>query len=400
MKKILFLILYFLSSFGKAEVACDNSVLKTDSLYDLPGAGYWMQALGDCRITYTAVGGTSSKMYNMCTRQAEQITRFIDAYGLPEGDLYVHPNWSGISFYKTSEALRSGAAARPFFDDNVHPGNYESIGILSNKGNERIIRIAMGNQGGSFKDYKITKTGEDDYEVKVLTKNPIQMCRNIPSGGLDRALPVLSRDGKYIAGRDNGTRLMKIYKFDPQDGQCTLVNDIPYVTSKVSFSFDNRHVLMVVNDPNTRKGRLLQMDIESGEFKTISSPLENVQYMTSKQNGEILYTRQNDKGDGRTSTLVKLSPDSIPDVSDSLPYEAIGMAWAKKCKMEVDLDYALAIGQRLKGQECLELADLADTKSFGKDYEKLKAGDLKKICSAVGTNSSSQSSSGSGEGRN
>ena len=288
-KKIVSVAFVVFAINAHAEVACDNTVLKTESIYDLPGKGYWLQALGDCRITYTAVGGTRSKMYNMCTRKAENITDDIDAFGLPEGDVYTHPQGGGISFYKTSGVLRDGYNNRRFYNDHNHPGNYQSIGILSSSVKERTIRVAMGNQGGSFKDYKIVKDGDDDYKITVLHDRPVHVCRNIPSGGLDRALPVISRDGKYIAGRDTGTNLMKIYKFDPTDGKCELVNDVPYVTSKVSFSFDHKHILFVVNDPNTRKGRLMQMDIESGELKTISSPLENVQYVTSKQNGEILY---------------------------------------------------------------------------------------------------------------
>ncbi len=395
MKKIIFLVSLVCVSSAFSEIKCDNSVLKTEKTYEIPGAGYWMQAFGDCRITYTSVGGISSKMYNMCTNSAEPITNRIDAYGLPEGDIYTHPGAYGIEFYKTSDLLLSGAQTRPFFQD-AHPGDYQSIGILSKSGNERKIRIAMGSAGGSIKDYVIKKKG-DDFEIKAVQSEPLKICRNIPSAGLDRQVPILSRDGKYIAGRDNGTRVMKIYKINDRNGDCEFVNEIPAVTSKVSFSFDKKNVIFVVNDPNTRKGRLLQMNIESGEVITLSSPTENVQYMTSTEKGEILYSRKSDSGSGATSTLVKLSPSLIPKAnsSDSKSYEAIGLMWAKNCNMQIDLDYALAVGQRLTDENCNAIVKDGDLKSLDAEYSNLKTDEVKKVCS-VSAGSAAKTSGSAG----
>lgn len=399
MIKNIFLVFCFaLPQFSNAADGCDNSILKSDSLYNLPGAGYWMQAMGDCRITYTSVGGISSKMYNLCNRKTEEITANIDAYALPEGDLYVHPgDMSGLKFYKTSDVLANGRQTVPFYSDRSFAGNYQSIGVLEAKPNERTIRVIMGNQGGTFKDYKIKQSG-DNYTVEPLHTAPVSMCKNIPSGGLDKEVPVLSRDGKYIAGRDFGSRTMKIYKFDPTNGNCELVNDIPLVTSKVSFSFDNKNVLFVVNDPNTRKGRLLQMNILTGEIKTVSSPLEDVQYMTSKQSGEILYTRRSDTGNGSESTLVKLSKNAISDVPQAAPYEAIGMLWAKKCNLNIDLDYALAIGQRINSEQCLSVVSTGNLSLLSEEHKNFKTEDLKKICSSSSSAKTPEAGSGQDSG--
>src|SRR5207253_9771601 len=107
--------------------------------------GYWMQIAGDCRITYTSQGGVWSHLYNTCTRQSENITEYIDAYALPEGDIYVHPV-NGISFFKMSDAIRGGSGAEPFFQDEKNFGNYESIGMLpGSTPDKRLVRIAMGN---------------------------------------------------------------------------------------------------------------------------------------------------------------------------------------------------------------------------------------------------------------
>lgn len=360
-------------------VECSSKVLKTQKIYNLPGAGYWMQAAGDCRLTYTSVGGVGSKLFNMCTNKPEQITANIDAYPLPGGDgeVYVHPT-DGISFYKFKDAaalapenLRRGV---PIYKDPALQGNYESIGLLKGSTpDHRTIRIAMGNAGGTFRDYTVDKEN-DNYHITPVQPNTVRVCKNLPSGGLETELPILSRDGTMIAGREFNSRKSQVFRLDSESGACTPIRGIPLSTSKVSFTFDNKNILYVVIDPNTNKGRLIAMNVESGTTTTMSGPDEDVMYMTAKEDGTILYSRRgiddapqsttgmgglvslerNRPADQSVSDLVELDP-KLFDTAEPKKYEALGLMWGDACEKDLDLDYALAVGQRFNSKFCSDV---------------------------------------------
>lgn len=358
---------------ARAVIPCDSSVLASEALYTIPGAGYWMQAFGECRITYTGTNGFKSAMYNLCTRSSERITNHIDAFGFPEGDLYVQPTGKGLSFFSTDDLVRDADKTQPFYSDFTHGGNYESLGFLSKTDKERKVRIVIAKDSVRFKDYAVRKI-QGKYQVKPDQIYPVPLCKNLASDGLVLQLPTVSRDGRRLAARQTDSEEMNIYDIDVRSNTCSLAAKIPIITGKVTFTFDNKNVLFVAMDPVTQKGRLFQFDIATGKLKTISGPQENVQNVTAKNTGEIFYSRQSENGDENSSTLVKLA--ELPTAKEEGPYKALGSLWAKSCGLKIDLDSAAAVGQRLTADACRKVVSegnldgLSDLKGFTKDQLK------------------------------
>ncbi len=364
-----------------AAVDCTDSVLQTRNKHILPGSGYWMQPFGKCRLTYTSNGGVNSQMYNLCENKIEPISNNIDAFPVPGGEdeLYVHPS-RGISFYKLKDIQSSPNpnSVLPFYTDYEMQGMYESLGLLDGSTPEhRKVRVLMVSGETTFRDYKIDKDGEN-YKIEPAGAI-VKICQNVDSQGirLPMQMPIISRDGQMISNRDYRTQETVVYKIDNATGNCTRINSAGVSTGKASFTFDNKSMLYVAMDPNTRKGRLIQMDIKSGVLKTLSGPDEDVQYMTAKPNGNILYSRKpaipieipvaatdpagspgrSAYRDPYNSELVEVDAQKISDVAQPKTYEAIGMMWAKACSKNIDLDSALAVGKRIETKNCSDIVN-------------------------------------------
>ena len=344
-----------------ADVDCTNQSLTSLMVHEMPAEGYWMQPVDNCRMTHTGVGGINGKLYNYCAGKYESITNGMDPFPLPGGDgnLYIHPGGpKGMSFYKFSEAQKKNGANEPFYGDIDLPGVYQSVGLVSENGNKRRIRIAVGWQAGWYRDYDVVQEGAD-YKITPITKAR-DVCKNIPTGGLDSELPILSRNGRFIAGRDYGTRTTRVYRIDPDYGRCALISTIPSETSKVSFNFENNRLAFKVVDPLTRKGRLMDMDFKTGAFRTLTGPDEDVRYMTYRPDGKLLYSRaRSGAGHGydQKSELVMLSAEALANVDParSSDAEAVGQLWANACGKQLDTDTLRAVGSRMDPKNCKEL---------------------------------------------
>lgn len=356
---------------------CNASVLSHQGLYEIPGVGYWMQASGDCRVTYTGVGGFKSQMYNMCTRQAEPISGRTDAAPIPafEGEIYTHP---GLTFYRRSEALATGGGNSPFYTDNSMPNFYQSIGILGDATDqEASVRVAIGWSAGRFRDYRIRRTPSG---FSVAPISPVtSICRNLPGGGLDHETPMLSRDGLMIAGRDRETSHTRVYRIESPSWDCLPIATIRHRTSKVSFSFDNQKVAYVAKDPNSTRGRLFELDIATGETRTLSGPNEDVLYTTHKSDGTILYTRRLANQD--RSQLVALPPRPQETAENRRAQQAIGLLWARRCSFRIDLDSAEAVGRRIRSDVCARLASPSEIERLPDAYKGLTEIEFRSVCS-------------------
>lgn len=339
-----------------------------------------MQAAGDCRITYTSIAGVFSRMFNICTQKSEPITNYIDAFALPEGDVYIHP-YKGISFFEMKDANATQGSNEPFYTDPAHQGNYQSLGILPGSTPEkRLVRIAMGNASGSIRDYSVLKNG-NGFKITPIQNSVTPVCKNLPSLGLDTETPVISRDGQMIAGRELNSRKTQIYRIKMPSGDCELVRTIPLATSKVSFMFDNKNVLYVIKDPNSQNGRLLKMNIESGEILTVSGPDEDVFYMTARMDGTIFYNRKSSLISLFGSQLVELAPDAVAARSGDLrKYEAIGLMWGDACKKPIDADYAIAVGMRMTPDTCDAIVTEKNLAALEEEYAGLTRSDLLSLC--------------------
>ncbi len=381
---------------AQANVDCSEKAASNAEAHLMPGAGYWMQSVDINHITYTSVGGISSYLFNLETEKLEPITRGMDAFPIPPGDIYVHPTGGGgYSFYKMGD----GETAKPIFNDTDHFGVYQAVGLLpATKGpKDRVVRVSAGWGAGIFQDYHITTLEDGTYDFKRLHSHPVQVCRNLDTGGLDTQIPVLSRNGELIAGRDTNDQMTKIYKItnihqvdaatDTEVADCEEVQTIPTETSKISFSFDNKKVMFVIADPITGKGRLLEMDIETAKLTTLSMPSEDVMYMTYRADSSLrnddrlLYSRRTDAV-GVESELILIKPNSVAKDDDELarPLEALGHLWGRACGMDLDTDAARAAGSRVNQNQCDELLNAANFASLPAEYSDLQKDQIQTLC--------------------
>lgn len=375
---------------AQAAVNCSASAADASEQHVLPGAGYWMQAVDSegTRLTYTGIGGVTSYLYNLKEQKPEAITDDFDAFPIPPGDIYVHPI-QGYSFYR----LGDGAGASPIYVDDSRFGVYQSIGLLPGPYSleSRRVRIAAGWAAGIFQDYQIDRSPSGEYRFEKRYANPVRVCRNLPSRGLDSQLPVLSRDGQMISSRDETDQFTKIWRIlapeskNATDADCEHVQTIPTQTGKISFSFSGKSAMFVMADPNTGLGRLLEIDIATGEINTLSLPSEDVMYMTYRfdssfrNDNAILYSRR--RAD-ESSDLVGIKPGAVPKATDALavPMQALGHLWASACNLELDDDYARAAGSRLKKSECREVINAQSLSALGEDYSALRKEALLDLC--------------------
>lgn len=377
-----FLFSLFIAAPGLA-LECSSKDLVVKAVYDnFPGAGYWMQAGGNCRITYTSVGGVSSAMYNICQRQRENISDYIDAFPLPDGDLYTHPGGMGFRFYDIDQGIEKGIRAEATFNDRSFLGNYQSIGTLKESTpQKRHIRVAMGNQAGMIQEYKIEKDAAGKTVIAPVLTRPVPICKNLETGGLDTEIPMISRDGTMISGRNRITRKTEIYKIDMKTAQCSLITTVPVATNKVSFDFANKNIFFTAYDSTTGKKRLASMEISSGKVFHLSGPDEDVQYVTNRQDGSIFYTRANGSG----TDLVELAPNAIAEVNNQQKtFEALGLLWADACgNQDVDYDMAFGIGRRLDKSVCESLLKPEAVARLEDEYSQVSMSELQAVCKAA-----------------
>jgi hypothetical protein len=376
---------------SQAAIDCSVKAATVKQEVRLPGEGYWMQAVDSNRITFTSHGGTNSKMFDFQTG-LQPITRYYDAYPIPPGDIYVHPR-AGYSFYKMGD----GEFAQPIYNDSDAFSVYQSVGILpeTTGPDYRVLRVAAGWGAGIFQDYKITRSN-GQYTFEKVHAGPVKVCRNIPSGGLDTQIPVLSRDGLLIAGRDYNDQMTKIYRINvvpgERDAGCDLVQTIPTETSKITFSFDNKKVAFVIADPNSGKGRLMEMNIATGAMTTLSLPNEDVLFMTYRydqndstfrSDDRLLYTRRVGTTSGDApSDLLLISPNAVVREGDAnvAKFEALGHLWGQACGQELDTDYARAVGSRVDKQMCEDLLIDSNLQSLPQEYQSITKAQLAALC--------------------
>lgn len=383
--KYFFIFFFYLSANA---VVCDQTMIQKESVHIIPGVTYWLQALDNCRIMYMKHDGTGNNFYNACTRKNENASRGLDPFPVPGGDLYIHAGMTtGISIFKTQDLI-SKNLQNSIYTDPQHVGTYQSVGLLKGSTSQiRNIRVAIGDHGGQFRDYRIEKKS-DDYKVTPIQSKIVKVCENLNSKSIDTQIPILSRDGAMIAMRDLQTSNTKIFKILMPSARCEEVPiQIPGKTSKLSFSFDNKSVFFVIQDPKTNRGRLMQADLNSGKVKTLSSPNEDVMYMTTLPNGNIFYTRRpNSTNDGRfiyqvnESELVEINPSKLNVQVSQKIYEALGLMWGKSCHLELDLDYASAVGKRMNSETCDQIVSEDNLSSIQAYSKIISLNKLKSFC--------------------
>lgn len=383
-------------------ITCSNKDMGYLTKNTLPGEGYWMQACGDCRITYTSHGGIGGQMFNMCTNKKEPITGNIDPYPVPgtDGKIYVHGGQ--IRFLRIKDALASNGQNQPFFNDQELSGDYESVGLLAGSTAAKLnIRVALGWEQGKYRDYKISRPASgnfDDLQATDIVENGEIRILGPPSSAndIDHQQGTMSRDGTMFSGRDQATQQTEIFKLGDDGSTLTKIASLPAMSSKVSFGYDNHTVYYVVADPNQQnRQRLLQYDTTTQKTRTLSGPDEDVEYMSSRPDGTLLYTRRvaGTSGDS-SSDLIKISAAAVTPPANPALYQVLGLLWASHCNRAIDADSAEAIGVRMPKAACDKLVREFHAADFRDDYPRVTAAQLTAVCPSLAPNVQSMDEQG------
>lgn len=197
---------------------------------------------------------------------------WIDFVPSPDGKLFVTPGPgnSGLEFYVASEVFRLARAGIPnqftvAFTDPLMADQYPSVGVLFQdpEGRSTTYRILVSWFSGlAVRDYEV-RWGEDGRaDVTPLTPK-IAAC---PGRGL--STPILSKDGREIAARDEATGTTKVFTLDGE-GTCTELFDLGRQTSKVGFSEDGR--LIAYSSPSA-SGRSTTYVLDRQDMVTTRVP--------------------------------------------------------------------------------------------------------------------------------
>lgn len=347
-------------SANAATVDC-KMAFRVESSHDLSGL-YWMQAAGDRYVTFTAPWGDSSQIYDLVLNKSVPVIADADIYPLPDGETVIYPE--PLRFYRfkdlQKDLLNSKSKPKPFFESKEQAGYYQSAGILKDSGGKQVVRVLTAWGKGLLRDYEITKSS-DGFTAKPLSAKPTEICRNISKDQIDNEIPILSRDGKMLATRDNKTQTTKIFSIQMPTGNCKEIADLGVSTTKVSFSFDNRNVAyrtdhMTNGEPSA--SRIHEFNLETKKDRLISTPLEHAAgAFAHRPDGTLMYDSKVNVSKGKQS-LVVVDPRQIPELSSSLgrKAEAVGSLWASACnRPNLSREDLVTIGARLNASECSKI---------------------------------------------
>jgi hypothetical protein len=202
---------------------------------------------------------------------------WIDFVPTPDGLLFVTPAWGnrGLEFYDTGEVFHQGlqvegARYRPVFTDAEMSDQYPSAGILDEDeeaGTKRYRVLVSWYAGLAFRDYEVRWPASGSPDVAPVGPKRTA-CPNS-----DLSTPILSKDGREVAARDEATGTTKVFRLE-DDGACEERFDLGRPTSKVGFSSDGSLIAFSSPDPPIpgRVSTSTTYVLDRGEMRTIPVP--------------------------------------------------------------------------------------------------------------------------------
>ena len=232
------------SKSGAAQVM---EVLWTHSLAPPPGA-FFRRVPGTRLISYDQTPRVH--LLDIETGETLRAPGFIDFVPTPDGRLFVTPGRgnSGLEFYLARDVVRLGRAGTPranraLYIDRDMADQYPSAGILHSGQDLTRYRVLISwFRGVAFRDYDVSFTA--DRPPRVAPASP----KMTACPGVDLSTPILSKDGRELAARDDATGTTKVFEL-ADDGGCTSVLDLGRQTSKVAFSEDGALIAFSSPDP-------------------------------------------------------------------------------------------------------------------------------------------------------
>ncbi|HSR41839.1 MAG TPA: hypothetical protein VLL48_06700 [Longimicrobiales bacterium] len=220
--------------------AASTEILWTHTVRPPPGA-FFRRVPGTTLISYDQ--RSAVYLRDLASDEAFRGPGWIDFVPSPDGRLFVSPGRrnSGLDFYLAREVLARGRAGEgadvePFFTDPEMADQYPSVGVLETDDEGRPSRyrvLVSWFSGLAFRDYDVA-WGDDGAATVTPATSKRTGCT-----GLDLSTPIMSKDGREIAARDDDTGTTKVFRMD-DDGDCVEMLDIGRPTSKVGCSDDGR----------------------------------------------------------------------------------------------------------------------------------------------------------------
>lgn len=123
------------------------------------------------------------------------------------------------------------------FEDFAMIGYYQSCGVLEENLRSTTYRVMIDSPDVNafyFRDYKLKKNFLGRDELYSEMNRPLELCKSMRG---ELSLPMMSKDGKYLAAFNNKTQTTNIYTIDGTTGECTQPQNLGMTTGKVDFSF-------------------------------------------------------------------------------------------------------------------------------------------------------------------
>jgi len=205
------------------------------------------------------VWAMNNKVYLLNSRSGMRSTApgYIDFIPSPDGRFFVTPGKNELEFYDARDVLAAGPrnglqrgpSPRVVYADRTMPDQYPSIGILASSADAQVVKyriLTSWFSGVVYRDYELDWRPRNGPVIRPLDS------RRVPCEGVHLSLPFISRDGREIGGRDEGTSTTKIYQLDDK-GDCKETLDLGLQTGKIAFGPGGRRIACAI--PNGVKSK-------------------------------------------------------------------------------------------------------------------------------------------------
>jgi hypothetical protein len=196
---------------------------------------------------------------------------YIDFIPSPDGRLFVTPTRlrGGLSFFDQSQLFerRDPSTAEPRLVDKLMRDQYPSIGLLSERRVGRSVEstyrvLTSWTERAMFRDYLVKSTEAGTTDIKPIS-NPLVACPT-----LKISIPMLSRSGRELAARDEGTGTTKLFEL-ADDGECKESLDLGLPTGKIAWSPNGDRIAFSISNGAVRDSfgyRLPESQMVPGVF--------------------------------------------------------------------------------------------------------------------------------------
>ncbi len=225
----------------EANNVCSLRVANADKVVKFDGVpGFFFKVHPDGNLI-SFIESDHNTMIDLNTGKEFATVGYIDPVWAPDGKFMTHPGGNqtegeNLKFYHGDDIIKKtleGKAAEAKAFVSKHEGVYQSIGVL---GNDK-YNIISDHNGITIGEYSYSERGP------VQTSELKKPCGNIPD--LPTNLPMLSKDGKYLAAHGGTPSTTKIFKLNGD--KCELALDLGFGTGKVSFNNDSSQIAFHVD---------------------------------------------------------------------------------------------------------------------------------------------------------